>query len=81
MLQSICEVEITVLDDNDNMPVFVRAPYSGTVTEHSLAGTTVLVVSLCQASSKGPGSRGPESTGAWEEGGQGSRCWQKGHLK
>ncbi|XP_064628041.1 protocadherin Fat 4-like [Lineus longissimus] len=38
-----CEVEISILDVNDNPPVFVDEPYAGTVAEHAPPGTNVVV--------------------------------------
>jgi cadherin EGF LAG seven-pass G-type receptor 1 len=39
------ELEISVLDVNDNFPVFSRGSYTGTLTENAVVGTKVLRVS------------------------------------
>ena len=38
------EVNITVSDVNDGTPIFEQDSYTGSVTEHEAAGTSVLVV-------------------------------------
>ncbi|XP_070559235.1 protocadherin Fat 4-like isoform X2 [Ptychodera flava] len=48
-LQSETTVSITVLDDNDNSPVFELEKYYARLTENSPAGTSVLTVSAIDA--------------------------------
>ncbi|XP_056151437.1 protocadherin beta-16-like [Lampris incognitus] len=43
------QILITVLDANDNAPVFTRAVYKGTVTENAPKGTAVATVSASDA--------------------------------
>ena len=44
LFQSVCQVEIDVLDRNDNRPVFVHERIMGWVDEHAEPGTVVLIV-------------------------------------
>ena len=43
-LQNVRSITITILDLNDNAPVFSQDPYKANVIEHSSNGTSVLVV-------------------------------------
>ena len=44
-LQGHCLVNITILDFNDNSPVFTRKVYNGTVDENSMPGVKILSLS------------------------------------
>lgn len=44
-LSDTTDVEISVSDINDNAPTFLKSSYTGTVSEDSLVGTSVLQVS------------------------------------
>lgn len=48
-LSDTTDVEITVVDVNDNFPVFKQAMYSGSVLEDALIGTSVVQVSATDA--------------------------------
>uniref|UniRef100_A0A3Q0R9D3 Cadherin domain-containing protein n=1 Tax=Amphilophus citrinellus TaxID=61819 RepID=A0A3Q0R9D3_AMPCI len=49
------QITVTVLDANDNAPVFTKPVYKATITENSPAGTSIITVS---ASDKDGGSNG-----------------------
>ena len=48
-LTSTADITVTVTDENDNIPIFIDAPYTGSVRENSLPGLEV--VAVCPISS------------------------------
>ncbi|XP_063046153.1 protocadherin gamma-A11-like isoform X4 [Engraulis encrasicolus] len=48
-LSGTAEILITVLDANDNAPVFTHAIYKATITEHAAKGTLIATVSATDA--------------------------------
>ncbi|XP_017787025.1 PREDICTED: protocadherin-like wing polarity protein stan isoform X1 [Nicrophorus vespilloides] len=48
-LSDTTDVEITVTDVNDNFPIFQNTPYSGSVSEDALIGTSILQIAATDA--------------------------------